>query len=119
MKTFKQYIKEKYNWKRVAKVGGTTVAASAITGAVTGLGAIPGAALGAAYYAVSGEMKKDLKKKKGDWKYIKEQYYRLKNGAKTNDYQTFLKDRDPKKAERIKQALQDRKKNVKQQSDRK
>lgn len=69
MKTFKQHLNEKRNWKRVAKVGGTTVAASALTGALTGLGAVPGGILGAAYYAASGELRRDLKKKKGDWKY--------------------------------------------------
>jgi hypothetical protein len=69
MKTFSQFIDE--GWKRAALVGGTTVAASAATGALSGLGAIPGAIIGGLYYAGSGEMKKDLKKKSGDWNYDK------------------------------------------------
>lgn len=124
VKSFKEFISEKRNWKRVAKVGGTTVAASALTGALVGLGAPAGAALGAAYYAASGELRKDLRKKKGDWNYNKklnEEWYRLSNGSKTNDYQTWKKDYEAQKQQRIKDALANsrNKKNGKQRTNRK
>lgn len=61
MKSFRTFIQE--DWKRAALVGGTTIGASALTGAATGLGTLPGAAIGAAYYLGSGEAKKDWKHK--------------------------------------------------------
>jgi hypothetical protein len=40
------------------------------------------------------------------FKQFNEEWYRLKNGAKTNDYQEYLKDRDSAKADRIAQDRQ-------------
>jgi hypothetical protein len=60
-KKFKQYVKE--DWKRAALIGGSTIGASAAAGAWNGLGALPGAAIGATYYALSGNLKKDLRYK--------------------------------------------------------
>lgn len=76
MKTFSEFIleKQKLNWKRALAVGGTTIAASAAAGATKG-GGLPGAGVGAGigalYYVLSGNLKKDLKKKPGDWNYNK------------------------------------------------
>lgn len=78
MVTFKQFLEERYNWRRALGVGGTTVAASALAGATKGGfglgplgGAAVGAGIGAAYYALSGNLRKDLKKKPKDWNYKK------------------------------------------------
>lgn len=74
MLTFKQFIHE--GLRRALAMGGATVAAGAATGAVTGLGAVAGGAIAGGWYALSGEMRKDLKKKRGDWNYnkLKEEY---------------------------------------------
>lgn len=68
MKTFKQYVEE--DWKRAALMGGATVAAGAATGALIGLGALPGGIIAGLHYAYR-DMKDDLSKKPGDWEYGK------------------------------------------------
>lgn len=88
MVTFKQHLQEKLNWKRAALVGGTTIGASALAGATKGGfglgpagGAAVGAGIGALYYALSGNLKKDLSKNPGDWDYSKK-----KNGKKSRTH---------------------------------
>ena len=124
MITFKQYLQEKLNWKRAALVGGTTIGASALAGVSKGgfgLGPLGGAAIGAGigavYYTASGNLKKDLKKKPKDWNYdkkrrvVQEEWYRLSNGSKTNDYQTWKRDYEKQKQQRIKDALSQNRRN--------
>lgn len=67
MLTFKEFLNE--SLRRALAMGAATTAAGAATGALTGLGALPGAAIAGGWYALSGDARKDLRKKPGDWNY--------------------------------------------------
>lgn len=64
-----QSIKE--DWKRALGMGAVATGAGAATGALTGLGAVPGAVIAGAGYALFGDLKKDLAHRNPEKKKIK------------------------------------------------